>query len=117
MEREIDSAIEGLAKSDNPDDVTNPYLVTINNAPTTTKRRVKQSLALAQRLQQKQKECEVALKELSLAKSDLEDRNERLKITEDLLSKTNQPYTMLLGQIEDKEKEILKFRNTIKGER
>jgi len=41
----------------------------------------------------------------------------RIRIAEDLLSKTNQPYSMLLGQIEEKEKEILKFRNTLGKER
>lgn len=42
MEKEIDDAIEGLASSEgDPNDPSNPYLLTINNAPTSTKRRVK----------------------------------------------------------------------------
>lgn len=41
IEKEIDEAIMGLAGSEDSADPNNPYLQTINNAPTTTKRRVK----------------------------------------------------------------------------
>lgn len=41
MEKEIDDAVEGMAHSEgDPKDPNNPYLITINNAPTSTKRRV-----------------------------------------------------------------------------
>lgn len=42
MEKEIDEAVEGLAESEgDPNDPNNPFLMAINNAPTSTKRRVK----------------------------------------------------------------------------
>jgi len=47
MEKEIDDAVEGLAASNDNSDPNNPYLLTINNAPTSTKRRVKQAMNLA----------------------------------------------------------------------
>lgn len=47
MEKEIDEAVEGLAASEDADNPNNPYLLTINNAPTSTKRRVKQAMNLA----------------------------------------------------------------------
>jgi len=50
MEKEIDEAVEGLAASNDNSDLNNPYLLTINNAPTSTRRRVKQAMNLAQRL-------------------------------------------------------------------
>jgi hypothetical protein len=39
-------------------DVGNALIESITNAPTTAKRRIQQSLLLANRLQHKQKECE-----------------------------------------------------------
>ena len=50
MEKEIDEAVEGLAASNDNSDPNNPYLLTIINAPTSTRRRVKQAMNLAQRL-------------------------------------------------------------------
>lgn len=47
IEKEIDEAIMGLAGSEDAADPSNPYLNAINNAPTTTKRRVKQAIGLA----------------------------------------------------------------------
>lgn len=42
MEKEIDEAVEGLAESEgDPNDPSNPFLMAINNAPTSSKRRVK----------------------------------------------------------------------------
>lgn len=41
MEKEIDEAVEGLAGNEDAGDPNNPYLMTINNAPTSTRRRVK----------------------------------------------------------------------------
>ncbi|KRX01429.1 hypothetical protein PPERSA_01332 [Pseudocohnilembus persalinus] len=118
MEKEIDEAVEGMAsQQEDIKDSDNPYLLTINNAPTSTKRRVKQAMNLAQKLMLKQKECEHYQKELRSVQQELEVREERLKISEDLLTKTNQPYSMLLSQIEEKEKEMLKFRQVLKQER
>jgi progesterone-induced-blocking factor 1 len=50
MEKDIDEAVEGLAEDGAAGDPNNPYLLTINNAPTSTRRRVRQAMNLAQRL-------------------------------------------------------------------
>jgi len=56
-----DSAVD----MDGTNSVGNALIQTITNAPTTSKRRIQQSLLLANRLQTKQKEMEALLKELT----------------------------------------------------
>ena len=63
IEKELDSAIMNVANSDNaldggPDAVGSALIATITQAPTAAKRRIQQSLLLANRLQTKQKEVE-----------------------------------------------------------
>lgn len=62
IEKELDQAIMHVAGDSDPSgegfEVGNALIQTITQAPTTSKRRIQQSLLLANRLQQKQKECE-----------------------------------------------------------
>ena len=77
----------GLSK----DEDTNVYLNSIYSAPTSTKRRIHQSLNLAKRLQIKQKETEDLRKELRNMHDELEKATDETKVLKDLLDKTNQP--------------------------
>jgi len=63
IEKELDSAIMNVAgdasvEDDGTNTIGNALIQTITSAPTTSKRRIQQSLLLANRLQSKQKELE-----------------------------------------------------------
>lgn len=90
IEKEIDEAIMGVGI--NKDDGDNVYLNSIYSAPTSTKRRIHQSLNLAKRLQMKQKETEDLKKELKNMRDEVEKTTDEAKVLKDLLDKTNQPY-------------------------
>lgn len=75
----------------NQDNDNNIYLNSIYSAPTSSKRRIHQSLNLAKRLQLKQKETEDLRKELKNLQEELEKTSDEAKILKELLDKTNQP--------------------------
>ena len=75
----------------NREDGDNVYLNSIYSAPTSTKRRIHQSLNLAKRLQIKKKETEDLKKELKNNQDELEKAKDEAKILKELLDKTNQP--------------------------
>jgi len=69
IEKELDSAIMNVANDATVEDTGSntigaALIETITSAPTTAKRRIQQSLLLANRLQTKQKEVEALQKEL-----------------------------------------------------
>lgn len=114
----------GLHKDDGSDNV---YLNSIYTAPTSTKRRIHQSLNLAKRLQIKQKETEDLKKELKTQKDELERVQDEAKVLKDLLDKTNQPYSFfflseqgffrysyLINAVEEKEKELVRYKQLLK---
>lgn len=74
----------------------NYYLNSIYGAPTSTKRRIHQSLNLAKRLQIKQKENEELIKQIKEKADELERINQEYKVARDLLDKTNQPLFIVL---------------------
>ena len=89
IEKEVDEAIMGVGL--NREDGDNVYLNSIYSAPTSTKRRIHQSLNLAKRLQIKQKETEDLKKELKNNQDELERAKDEAKVLKELLDKTNQP--------------------------
>ncbi|KAL4511807.1 hypothetical protein ABPG72_012652 [Tetrahymena utriculariae] len=114
MEKEIDDAVMGLAGSSNPHDPDNIYMQTIQSAPTSNKRRIRQAINLAQRLQAKQKETELLQSQLKLKTEELEKTSEELRITRELVDRSSQPYSFVISQIEEKEKEILQYKQSLK---
>lgn len=84
------------------------------SAPTTSQRRIQQSLQLAKQLKEKQDQCE----ELTAAKAHLEAEVEKLSgevhISKRLLSHTDQPYAYLVAQIEDKERENHELKRSLR---
>lgn len=93
----------------NPND-NSIFTGTLNSIPSSNKRRIQQALGLAQRLQAKQREHEETLDLLRKREDELEKVNNELKVARSLLDKANQPYSYLVGNIEEKEKEILILR-------
>ena len=115
IEKELDQAIMHVAENDQIEgegayDVGNALIQTITQAPTTAKRRIQQSLLLANRLQQKQKESEGMMKELQQIKQKLESSEAEVKLHKRLIERTNQPHNYILADIERAEKE-LEFSN------
>lgn len=108
IEKEIDEAVVSLARI-NPND-NSIYTHTLNSIPTSNKRRIQQALGLAQRLQAKQREHEETQELLRRREEELEKTSNELKIARSLLEKTNQPYSYLVSNIEEKEKEVLMLR-------
>ncbi len=72
-------------------EVGNALIQTITQAPTTSKRRIQQSLLLANRLQQKQKEVEKLEAELRKMREKVENSEADTKLHKRLLERTNQP--------------------------
>ena len=96
IEKELDQAIMHVAENDQIQgdgayDVGNALIQTITNAPTTAKRRIQQSLLLANRLQQKQKEAEAMQAEILALKDKIENLEADVKLHKRLLERTNQP--------------------------
>lgn len=111
IEKELDQAIMHVADNDQIQgdgayDVGNALIQTITNAPTTAKRRIQQSLLLANRLQQKQKEAEAMHAEILALKDKIENLEADVKLHKRLLERTNQPQAHLLADVERTEKEL-----------
>ena len=99
IEDELDSAIENQG-IDVP-------------APTTAKRRVQQSLALAKKLTEKQKEAEMLKNENLKLLSELQRTEEELSLSKSLLGQSSQPYAYLVKQLEARERELMECRKQV----
>ncbi|CAD8069072.1 unnamed protein product [Paramecium sonneborni] len=112
IEREIDDAI--MKSAGNDYDAMNPLLGFMGTVPTSSKRRIQQALNLAQRLQAKQRESEELQKQLREKQSEIERLQEETKLQRDVLDKTHQPHSYLVAHIEEKDREILKYKSLLK---
>ncbi len=115
IENEIDEAITGVGRSGMDLDNTNIYLQTIHTAPTTSKRRIQQALALAQRLTIKQKECGDLQKRVSQLEKDNENLQGEANLSKTLLGKSSQPYGYLIQTIEEKEREVKELKDKLRS--
>lgn len=112
IENEIDNAIMGYS-GDNKDPEANLFLQSLKTAPTSTQRRVQQSLTLAQRLQKKQGEIEELNSKLKAKEEELIEVQDELNIARELLDKTKQPNFYLIENLEVKERETLALRQKV----
>ncbi|CAD8109310.1 unnamed protein product [Paramecium primaurelia] len=112
IEKEIDDAI--MKSAGNEYDAMNPLLGFMGTVPTSSKRRIQQALNLAQRLQAKQRESEELQKQLREKQSEIERLQEETKLQRDVLDKTHQPHSYLVAHIEEKDREILKYKSLLK---
>jgi len=72
-------------------EIGNALIQTITQAPTTSKRRIQQSLLLANRLQQKQKEVEQLQADIKVMREKVEAADSDQKLQKRLLERANQP--------------------------
>ena len=119
IEKELDTAIMNVANSDHaldggPDAVGSALIATITQAPTAAKRRIQQSLLLANRLQTKQKETEVLQAEIRNLKEKLETYESEMKLQKKLLDRSNQPHSYIMADVERAERELQVANKRIK---
>ncbi|CAI2385600.1 unnamed protein product [Moneuplotes crassus] len=108
IEKELDDAIINVAESEEQTEVGDIVLNAVKAAPTAANRRVQQSLLLANRLQAKQKECEMLKKEVKDMKTQMRNTLEDSKMYKRLSDKASQPYSVLMADIEKGEKDLNK---------
>lgn len=111
IEKELDQAIMHVANDSAVDEdgtnaVGNALIQTITSAPTTAKRRIQQSLLLANRLQTKQRELESLQKEVLAYKQKIERLEDDGKLHQKLLQRTGQPHSYMIADIEKAEKDL-----------
>lgn len=94
IENEVDEAILQMGSS--PGDSDNIYLNTIQYAPTSTKRRVQQSLSLAKQLQTKQDEIHKLRSQIQGHDSSSDSQKQELTMLKSLLDQTKQPSAYLI---------------------
>lgn len=109
MEKEIDEAIHKASGDD-----SNQLLGFINTVPTSNKRRIQQALNLAQRLQAKQRETEQLHKTIREKDSEIEKLKEEVEVQRDVIDKMHQPHSYLVQHIEERDREILKYKQALK---
>lgn len=109
IEKELDQAIMSAAEvreDDGSNDIGNALIQTITQAPTTAKIRIQQSLLLANRLQNKQRELESAQKELAKLQAKIENLEADAKLNTKLLQRSNQPQSYVLNDLAAAEKKM-----------
>lgn len=112
IEREIDEAIMKSAGQDY--DPNNPLLGMMGSVPTSSKRRIQQSLNLAQRLQAKQREVEQLYRQIREKDSEIEKLKEDVSVQKDVIDKVHQPHSYLVQHIEERDRDILKYKQALK---
>jgi len=115
IENEIDRAVTGLGNLGETKDGGDLFMQTLHGAPTASRRRIQQAIALGQKLNAKQKECE----ELQSRLTDVERRKEQLEseltLSKSLLNKTDQPYAYLIQNIEEREVEVRMLKEKLRS--
>jgi len=100
IEKELDQAIMHVANNETVPgesaDVGAALISTITSAPTTAKRRIQQSLLLANRLSAKQKEVEELQHEIAKLKDQAQGWEGEAKLHKRMIEKTNQPHSYLI---------------------
>jgi len=114
IENEIDRAVTGLGKL-NELDANDVYIQTLHGAPTASRRRIQQAIALGQRLNAKQKECEELQSRLAEAEKRRDSLEQELSLAKSLLNKTDQPYSYLISNIEEREVEVRVLKEKAKA--
>ena len=84
-------------------------------APTTSKRRVQQSLALAKKLTEKQKEAETMRTEVLRLTSEVQRLEEENALNKSLLNQSSQPYSYLVKQLEARERELTEAKKQLQS--
>lgn len=89
-------------------------LGTLGSIPSSSTRRVRQTILLAQKLLKTEKECEELREHLENAQELLSCRDKELVSAKSTLAKTQQPYNYLVEAIESREIEVEEARTRVK---
>jgi progesterone-induced-blocking factor 1 len=111
IENEVDEAILQMGSS--PGETDNIYLNTIQYAPTSTKRRVQQSLSLAKQLQSKQDEIHKLRTLIQSSTSESDSTKQELLMVKNLLDQTKQPSAYLIDTLEEKERLLIELKKRL----
>ncbi|KAI0240866.1 hypothetical protein LSAT2_008339 [Lamellibrachia satsuma] len=108
LENELDAVIMQAAEVENEADAER-VLFSYGygaNIPTTSKRRLKQSVDLARRVLQLERANTSLRKEVERERAQLKEYSDKLKSSEDLLSQSQQPYHYLVQTIRGKDEQL-----------
>lgn len=86
----MDRAIAGLGQTTGLD-TGSLFMQTLHGAPTASRRRIQQAIALGQKLNVKQKECEELQARLTEVERQKVSLEQELQLARSLLNKTDQP--------------------------
>ncbi|XP_077014531.1 progesterone-induced-blocking factor 1 isoform X3 [Tamandua tetradactyla] len=115
LERELDEIIMQTAEIENEDEAER-VLFSYGygaNVPTTAKRRLKQSVHLARRVLQLEKQNSLTLKELEHQKDQVTQLSQELDRANSLLNQTQQPYRYLIESVRQRDSTIDSLKECI----
>ncbi|XP_051051251.1 progesterone-induced-blocking factor 1 [Phodopus roborovskii] len=108
LEKELDEIIMQTAEIENEDEAER-ILYSYGygaNVPTTAKRRLKQSVHLARRVLQLEKQNSLILKDLEHQKDQVRQLSQELDRANSLLNQTQQPYRYLIESVQQRDSKI-----------
>lgn len=108
LEKELDEIIMQTAEIENEDEAER-ILYSYGygaNVPTTAKRRLKQSVHLARRVLQLEKQNSLILKDLEHQKDQVKQLSQELDRANSLLNQTQQPYRYLVESVQQRDSKI-----------
>ncbi|XP_028612403.1 progesterone-induced-blocking factor 1 isoform X1 [Grammomys surdaster] len=108
LEKELDEIIMQTAEIENEDEAER-ILYSYGygaNVPTTAKRRLKQSVHLARRVLQLEKQNSLILKDLEHEKKQVKQLSQELDRANSLLNQTQQPYRYLIESVRQRDSKI-----------
>ncbi|XP_069746675.1 progesterone-induced-blocking factor 1 isoform X3 [Narcine bancroftii] len=115
LEQELDSVIMQSAEMENEDDAER-VLFSYGygaNVPTTAKRRLKQSVHLARRLLQMEKQNSLLRKDLDCHKLRADELSQELANAKSLLGQAQQPYSYLIETVHQRDTQIQTYKQQL----
>ncbi|XP_032258762.1 progesterone-induced-blocking factor 1 isoform X2 [Phoca vitulina] len=115
LEKELDEIIMQTAEIENEDEAER-VLFSYGygaNVPTTAKRRLKQSVHLARRVLQLEKQNSLVLKDLEHQKEQVTQLSQELNRANSLLNQTQQPYRYLIESVRQRDSKIDSLKDCI----
>uniref|UniRef100_A0A452TZN9 Progesterone immunomodulatory binding factor 1 n=1 Tax=Ursus maritimus TaxID=29073 RepID=A0A452TZN9_URSMA len=115
LEKELDEIIMQTAEIENEDEAERVLFAYGYgaNVPTTAKRRLKQSVHLARRVLQLEKQNSLVLKDLEHQKEQVTQLSQELNRANSLLNQTQQPYRYLIESVRQRDSKIDSLKECI----
>ncbi|CAK0825296.1 unnamed protein product [Prorocentrum cordatum] len=117
VERELDAAIRACADDGPPASVDEALLIgtTLASAPTSSQRRIQQSLLLAHELQRRTREAAESRHSLGQAQAEVVQLREELEAARQEMQYTSEPQAYLLDALRRQQEELLALRRDAKA--